>query len=44
MAVRTSTTRHVHAHGCTRCKARYEDACFEPNNNGLCSKCDGPAG
>lgn len=35
-------TRHgVHAHGCTRCSGRYEDACDVPNGNGLCRSCQG---
>lgn len=31
----------VHAHGCTRCSGRYEDACQTPNEAGVCRPCQG---
>jgi hypothetical protein len=37
-------TTGLHAHGCTRCRARYEDACTAVDSNGLCSKCAGRHG
>lgn len=40
MATRTTSTG-VHAHGCTRCRARFEDVCGSPNTNGLCRPCQG---
>jgi hypothetical protein len=30
-----------HAHGCTRCAVRYEDACTEHTIDGLCTACRG---
>jgi hypothetical protein len=30
-----------HAHGCTRCRVRYEDACTTPDTDGLCTTCRG---
>lgn len=30
----------VHAHGCKKCKGRYEDACSQMEVNGLCSYCE----
>lgn len=37
-----SGTRH--AHGCTRCATRYEDACTTPGTDGLCITCRGGRG
>lgn len=31
----------VHAHGCTKCRTRYEDACNSIEKNGLCQDCQG---
>lgn len=33
--------RGVHAHGCTKCKGRYEDTCEQPNDNATCKACNG---
>lgn len=30
-----------HAHGCTTCKGRYEDACPDPHQPGVCNPCQG---
>lgn len=32
--------KDLHAHGCTRCKAFFQDACNEPEKNWLCSFCE----
>lgn len=40
MATR-SGTKTVHAHGCKKCKVRYEDNCETPAVNGLCTGCKG---
>lgn len=40
MATRTST-HGVHAHGCSRCHRRFEDACNEPNTDKICRRCEG---
>jgi hypothetical protein len=29
----------VHAHGCKRCRRRYEDNCKTPTKNGTCLSC-----
>lgn len=39
-----ATKRLVHAHGCTNCKARYEDICDEPDQGGTCKECNGQLG
>lgn len=32
---------NLHAHGCTGCATRYEDACATPAVNGRCTRCRG---
>lgn len=36
-----SLARTRHAHGCARCRTRYEDACAEPAVDQLCDACRG---
>lgn len=31
----------LHAHGCTHCGIRYEDACADPGTDGRCTACRG---
>jgi hypothetical protein len=31
-----------HAHGCSRCKTRYEDSCQTPEKDALCADCRSP--
>lgn len=40
MATR-SGSKTAHAHGCTKCRVRYEDDCTDPSVNGLCTGCKG---
>lgn len=37
----TATYKGMHAHGCTRCQARYEDTCPSASVNALCGTCTG---
>jgi hypothetical protein len=36
-----STKGSRHAHGCTSCHTRYEDACLTPDTDGRCTGCRG---
>lgn len=36
--------KDIHAHGCTRCKHYFEDACYEPEKNHVCSFCESGTG
>lgn len=44
MAPTRRSAHSLHAHGCTRCKERYEDTCDQPQGNGLCRPCQGFTG
>lgn len=39
-----ATKKVVHAHGCTRCRARYEDVCATPDVSAACGDCQGRRG
>jgi hypothetical protein len=34
----------LHAHGCTRCHLRYQDACADPATDARCTTCRGGRG
>jgi hypothetical protein len=36
-----SLRNSLHAHGCTRCHLRYDDACADPATDGRCVACRG---
>lgn len=40
----SSNKKDLHAHGCLKCKERFEDACYEPEKNHLCSFCENGTG
>ncbi len=39
MAKTQERKKTVHAHGCRKCKRRYEDNCKDPKTNGVCMSC-----
>jgi hypothetical protein len=39
--VATSLKGSFHAHGCVRCTTRYQDACQNFHDDGLCTSCRG---
>ncbi len=41
---RPTTKKDLHAHGCRRCRTRYEDACSDRREDGLCTTCRGGRG
>lgn len=35
------TAGSLHAHGCRRCRTRYQDACLSPEADARCTSCNG---
>lgn len=40
----SANKKDLHAHGCPKCKERYEDACNESAKNFICSFCENGVG